>query len=118
MNMPYMSCHIDPENKWLIAESGFDEFPYVCPRFLKASFEQGYGRSQAMTALPDTKMLQEMSKTTIKSAQKQVDPPLLVLGRRLCPAGQGDARRSQLLSQRHTRPHRTSDDRREHTARP
>jgi hypothetical protein len=31
-----------------------------------------------MTALPDTKMLQEMSKTTIKSAQKQVDPPLLV----------------------------------------
>lgn len=78
MNMPYMSCHIDPENKWLIAESGFDEFPYVCPRFLKASFEQGYGRSPAMTALPDTKMLQEMSKTTIKSAQKQVDPPLLV----------------------------------------
>ena len=78
INMPWMSCHIDPENKWLIAESGFDEFPYVCPRFLKASFEQGYGRSPAMTALPDTKMLQEMSKTTIKSAQKQVDPPLLV----------------------------------------
>ena len=78
LNMPWMSCHIDPENKWLIAESGFDEFPYVAPRFLKASFEQGYGRSPAMTALPDTKMLQEMSKTTIKSAQKQVDPPLLV----------------------------------------
>jgi len=31
-----------------------------------------------MTALPDVKMLNEMSKTTIKSAQKQVDPPLLV----------------------------------------
>ena len=78
LNMPYMSCYIDPEDKWLIAESGFGEFPYVCPRFLKASFEQGYGRSPSMTALPDIKMLQEMSKTTIKSAQKQVDPPLLV----------------------------------------
>jgi hypothetical protein len=31
-----------------------------------------------MTALPDVKMLNEMSKTTIKAAQKQVDPPLLV----------------------------------------
>jgi len=28
--------------------------------------------------LPDVKMLNEMSKTTIKAAQKQVDPPLLV----------------------------------------
>jgi len=78
LNMPWMSCYIDPENHWLIHESGYSEFPYVCPRFLKASFEQGYGRSPAMTALPDVKMLQEMSKTTIKSAQKQVDPPLLV----------------------------------------
>ena len=31
-----------------------------------------------MTALPDVKMLNEMSKITIKAAQKQVDPPLLV----------------------------------------
>ena len=44
---------------------------------LKASNEI-YGRSPAMTALPDVKMLNEMSKTTIKAAQKQVDPPLLV----------------------------------------
>jgi hypothetical protein len=37
-----------------------------------------FGRSPAMTALPDIKMLQEMMKTTIKAAQKVVDPPLLV----------------------------------------
>jgi hypothetical protein len=47
------------------------------PRYLKASHEI-YGRSPAMTALPDVKMLNEMSKVIIKSAQKQVDPPLLV----------------------------------------
>jgi hypothetical protein len=57
--------------------SGFKEFPFVVPRYLKASHEI-YGRSPAMTALPDVKMLNEMSKTTIKAAQKQVDPPLLV----------------------------------------
>jgi hypothetical protein len=51
--------------------------PYVVPRYLKASFEIN-GRSPAMTALPDVKMLNEMCKTTIKAAQKQVDPPLLV----------------------------------------
>ena len=76
-NMPFASCYIEPENKHEISQSGFNEFPYVVPRYLKASFEI-YGRSPAMTALPDVKMLNEMSKTTIKAAQKQVDPPLLV----------------------------------------
>jgi len=76
-NMPFASCYIEPETKHEISQSGFNEFPYVVPRYLKASFEI-YGRSPAMTALPDVKMLNEMSKTTIKAAQKQVDPPLLV----------------------------------------
>ena len=78
MNMPWSSCYIDAENKWKISEGGFQENPYTCPRYLKSSFEVGYGRSPSMTALPDTKMLMEMSKTTIKAAQKMVDPPLLV----------------------------------------
>ena len=36
------------------------------------------GRSPAMVALPDVKMLNLMSKTIIQAAQKQIDPPLLV----------------------------------------
>jgi len=76
-NMPFASCYIELDNKNEISQSGFNEFPYVVPRYLKASFEI-YGRSPAMTALPDVKMLNEMCKTTIKAAQKQVDPPLLV----------------------------------------
>jgi hypothetical protein len=76
-NMPYASCYIELGEKNEISQSGFNEFPYVVPRYLKASFEI-YGRSPAMTALPDVKMLNEMCKTTIKAAQKQVDPPLLV----------------------------------------
>jgi len=76
-NMEYASVYIEIDSKEQISESGFNEFPYVVPRYLKASFEI-YGRSPAMTALPDVKMLNEMCKTTIKAAQKQVDPPLLV----------------------------------------
>ena len=76
-NMPFASIYLDASSGDELSVSGFREFPFVVPRYLKASHEI-YGRSPAMTALPDVKMLNEMSKTTIKSAQKQVDPPLLV----------------------------------------
>ena len=76
-NMPFESVYLEAGTGEELSVSGFREFPFVVPRYLKASHEI-YGRSPAMTALPDVKMLNEMSKTTIKSAQKQVDPPLLV----------------------------------------
>src|SRR5210317_112880 len=76
-NMPFESIYLEAGTGEELSVSGFREFPFVVPRYLKASHEI-YGRSPAMTALPDVKMLNEMSKTTIKSAQKQVDPPLLV----------------------------------------
>ena len=77
-NKPYASIYIDPGEKLIIREGGYDEFPYVCPRWLKSSFEQNYGRSPAMTSLPDAKMINAMSRVTITAAQKQVDPPLMV----------------------------------------
>ena len=76
-NMPFESVYLDADSGDELSVSGFKEFPFVVPRYLKASHEI-YGRSPAMTALPDVKMLNEMSKVIIKSAQKQVDPPLLV----------------------------------------
>ena len=76
-NMPFESVYMEYKNGNELSVSGFKEFPFVVPRYLKASHEI-YGRSPAMTALPDVKMLNEMVKTTIKAAQKQVDPPLLV----------------------------------------
>ena len=78
MNKPFASCYFDEDAKIIMSEGGFDELPYVVPRWLKASFEQGYGRSPAMSCLPDVKMLNKMSEITIRSAQKQVDPPLML----------------------------------------
>jgi hypothetical protein len=75
--LPVASVYIDEKDKHVLAEGGFNEMPYMVSRWSKAVGEV-FGRSPAMTALPDIKMLQEIMKTTIKAAQKVVDPPLLV----------------------------------------
>lgn len=77
-NKPFASIYVEPEEKIVLGESGFDEFPYCAPRYSKSSSEIGYGRSPSMTALSDIKMLNRMCEVTIRAAQKQVDPPLLV----------------------------------------
>lgn len=71
----YASVYLDKQCKRILDEKGFNEFPTVVPRWTKISGEL-YGRSPAMKALPDIKMLNSMKKTTIRSAQKQVDPPV------------------------------------------
>lgn len=75
-NKPVASVYYHKATKFLLSESGFDEFPFMVPRFVKDSVST-YGRSPSMTALPDVKMLNKMSETTIRAAQKQVDPPLM-----------------------------------------
>ena len=74
---PIASIYYHADSKQLLGESGFDEFPFMVPRFVKDSVST-YGRSPAMTALPDVKMLNKMSEVTIRAAQKQIDPPLMV----------------------------------------
>ena len=76
-NMPISSCYVLEEEKILLDESGFNEFPYMVPRWSKTAGEI-YGRSPAMTCLPDIRMVNEMTKTVIRAAQKATDPPLLV----------------------------------------
>ena len=86
------SRYVIPEMKLKLQEKGFFEFPYVVPRWTKTTGET-YGRGPGMTALPDVKMLQRMMETTLKGAQKTVDPPLMVaddgvIGKvRLTPSG-------------------------------
>ena len=76
-NMPFASFWFSEECKYIFSESGYHEFPYHVPRWSKLAGEM-YGRSPAMTCLPDIKMINQMSKVTIKAAQKAVDPPLMV----------------------------------------
>jgi hypothetical protein len=74
-NKLFESLYASVSDQILIGESGFDEFPYMAPRYAKTAGEI-YGRGPGMTALPDVKMLNEMARTLLKAAQKVVDPPL------------------------------------------
>lgn len=76
-NKPVASVYIEVETKYILEEGGYDEMPYMTPRFYKAPSET-YGRSPGTTALPDVRMINKMMQTTIRAAQKVVDPPLLV----------------------------------------
>ncbi len=71
----YISQYVLPDENVELREAGFREFPYVVPRWTKATGET-YGRSPAMTALPEMKTLNIMTETMIQAAQKVVDPPM------------------------------------------
>jgi hypothetical protein len=73
----FESVYVSEDDAAVISEGGFDEFPFMAPRFMKSTGEI-YGRSPGMRALPDIKMLNEMVKTVLKGAQKVVDPPLML----------------------------------------
>jgi hypothetical protein len=74
-NMPFASVYIWEEKKLVLKNSGYKEFPFVCPRWSKRP-EEVYGRGPGEEALPDVKMLNKMCKTTINAAEKVVSPPL------------------------------------------
>jgi hypothetical protein len=76
-NKPYASLYIEISAKRQVSESGYDTFPFFVPRNIKLSGE-AWGYSQCMIALPDAKTLNAMTKTILKGAQKQVDPPIVV----------------------------------------
>lgn len=75
--LPIASYYVSLEDKIFVAEGGYHEMPYMVPRWSKDAGEM-YGRAPGWNALPEQKMLNEMSKTTLKAAQKAVDPPLMV----------------------------------------
>ena len=76
-NGSVVSIHTYCDKKYILRESKFNEFPTAVPRWTKIAGEM-YGRSPAMKAMPDIKMLNQMQRTLIRAAQKVADPPLLV----------------------------------------
>ena len=74
---PISSVYILKEERSVLFSGGFEEMPLFVTRWSKACAEV-YGRSPAISVLPDIKMLQEMMKETIIAAQLANRPPLLV----------------------------------------
>lgn len=76
-NMPFASMYIEPKNRKILSQGGYEEFPFFISRFYKVS-DSDYAYSPASMALADIKMLNEMSKTNIEAAQKRVRPPIVL----------------------------------------
>jgi hypothetical protein len=92
IKLPVHSCHLCIEDKMVVRVSGYNEFPFLVPRWAKATGEI-YGRSPSYNALPDIKTLNKAVEIGLKAWSKAIDPPLLVqddgvIGRvRMTPGG-------------------------------
>jgi len=85
-NKPWASVHWIKNEKGkanmhdrppILRQGGFDYFPYLSPRWSKLSGEI-YGRSPAMNAMPDIRLLNLMMKEFISAAQLNVRAPIIV----------------------------------------
>jgi hypothetical protein len=77
MNMPFMSCVVDVESEHKVLEEGFEEFPFIFPRWDTRSGEI-YGRGPGVLALPSVLTLNQMGKTMLRALHRAVDPPWLL----------------------------------------
>ena len=75
--MPFVGYYVYEEGKEIVREEGFNEMPYIVPRY-SVSTREVFGRSPAIQLLPDISMLNEMRRTTIEAANMAVDPPVLL----------------------------------------
>ena len=71
---PFVSYYIGLDDQNLIASSAYWEFPFIVPRWSKASGED-YGRGRGHIALPDVKTLNKAKEFGLKAWAKDLDPP-------------------------------------------
>lgn len=76
---PYVSCYIDVENKHEIECVGSWTTHYLIPRWQTVSGSQ-YAHSPAVVAaLPDARLLQDMTRTLLEAGEKAVNPPMVAV---------------------------------------
>ena len=77
--MAWKSCHweVSADAELLLRESGFNEFPVMCPRWIAVPDEPYANDCPGMTALGDTKQLQMMERRKGQAIEKMVNPALV-----------------------------------------
>lgn len=71
---PFTSYYIALDEKIMVEEGGYYEFPYIVPRWSKDSGEE-YGTGPGRTALPDSATLNKAKEFGLKAWAKDLDPP-------------------------------------------
>lgn len=73
---PFVSLYIDVENETILEETPARRSNYIIPRWVTVSGSPYAHSPTTVTALPDARMLQQMTLTLLEAGQKAVDPPL------------------------------------------
>lgn len=74
--MEYASYYISKEGCVIVEEDGYNSFPYMVSRYVTVPGEI-YGRSPAMQALTNIKVLNNQKRTVLKQGHRITDPVLL-----------------------------------------
>ena len=75
-NLPWASCYVLREVKKIVDEGGYEEFPYVVPRWSKISGEV-YGTGPSHTAIYDIKTLNGFKMFMLQAIPLAMQPPSL-----------------------------------------
>lgn len=73
----WASEYVCIDEQAMVRESGYDSFPFACPRFYKAAGET-YGRSPAMNALADLRQLDRASEDYCDVVEMHTVPPVFL----------------------------------------
>ena len=77
VRQPYVSIYLDVQNDCEMELVGAWEVPYVIPRWATKQGSQ-YAYSPAiMTAIPDARLIQQMTLTVLEAGEKAVNPPMI-----------------------------------------
>lgn len=74
--LPFTSIYIDTENDILLEETPSKRLNYVIPRWVTVSGSPYAYSPATVVALPDARLLQQMTLTLLEAGQKAVDPPM------------------------------------------
>ena len=74
----YIVLWINKTDGTIIDMGGQVVNPYIVSRWRLTEKSSLYGYSPAMSALPNIRMVNKMMQTTLRGAEKQVDPPLVL----------------------------------------
>ena len=76
-NKPFASVYVCVAHPCAVKESGYDTFPYQCPRWSKLAGEV-YGRSPAMDCIANVRVLNAANRVLMESSALSAAPPILV----------------------------------------
>jgi hypothetical protein len=74
--LPFTSIYIDTEHDTILEEVPAKRLNYVIPRWVTVAGSQYAYSPSTVVALPDARMLQQMTLTMLEAGQKAVDPPM------------------------------------------